>query len=46
MPAISFNLLMQSIEEKCDVLRLHGLGNTGELHPCSETLLQSLVHSM
>jgi len=37
---------MQSIEKKSDVLRLNGLGNTGELHPCSETLLQSLVHSM
>lgn len=40
------DLLMQSTEKKCDVLRLNGSGNTGELHPYSETLLQSLVHSM
>lgn len=40
------DLLMQSTEKKSDVLRLNGLGNTGELHPHSETLLQSRVHSM
>lgn len=36
------DLLMQSTEKKCDVLRLNGLGNAGELHPYSETLYNHL----